>query len=60
MAGQVKFTREMMLGIAKRFYELGYHGTREEFFKNEGIDKSTFHKLIKKYDIKVRITAETY
>ncbi|ECE0403424.1 hypothetical protein YJ57_20270 [Salmonella enterica subsp. enterica] len=58
MARPVTFTREMMVGIAKRYYEWDITKSHAEFFKNEGIEKSTFHKLLKKYEIKVKITAE--
>ena len=60
MARPVKFTREIILEMAKRYFELTPGVRIEEWFKNEGIDKSTFHKLLKKYDIKVKITAEVY
>ncbi|EAA9787817.1 hypothetical protein R321_00515 [Salmonella enterica] len=57
MARPVKFTREIMLEKAKRYFELTPDVTIEEWYKNEGIDKSTFHKLLKKYEIKVSIQA---
>ncbi|ELO3475722.1 hypothetical protein QWM56_001349 [Salmonella enterica] len=59
MARPVKFTREMIVDIAKRFYGEAERGG-ETFFKNEGIDRSGFYKLMKKYDIKVKIIAEVY
>ncbi|EHO4621654.1 hypothetical protein KJV04_004479 [Salmonella enterica] len=58
MARTVTFTREIMLGIAKRYYEWDITKSHKEFFQMEGIEKSTFHKLLKKYEIKVKITAE--
>ncbi|EHO5970598.1 hypothetical protein KLY11_000638 [Salmonella enterica] len=54
MARPVKFTREMVVDIAKRFYGSTERGG-EAFFKNEGIDRSGFYKLMKKYEIKVEI-----
>ncbi|EHI2605517.1 TPA: hypothetical protein ACGIMR_000509 [Salmonella enterica subsp. enterica serovar Javiana] len=57
MARPVKFTREMIVDIAKRFYSETERGG-EAFFKKEGIDRSGFYKLLKKYDIKVKISVE--
>ena len=59
MARPVKFTREMIVDIAKRFYSDAERGG-EDFFKKEGIDRSGFYKLMKKYDIQVKITADVY
>ncbi|MBS8382331.1 hypothetical protein KER58_18205 [Escherichia coli] len=59
MARPVKFTREMIVDIAKRFYSDAERGG-ENFFKKEGIDRSGFYKLMKKYDIRVKITADVY
>ncbi|EFH8474812.1 TPA: hypothetical protein ACSV9R_004171 [Escherichia coli] len=60
MARPVKFTREIMLEKAKRYFELTPGVCIEDWFKNEGIDKSTFHKLLKKYEIKVKIEATVW
>ena len=49
-----------MLEKAKRYFELTPGVRIEEWFKNEGIDKSTFHKLLKKYEIKVKIDATVW
>ncbi|EDA8844947.1 hypothetical protein LAB19_001644 [Salmonella enterica subsp. enterica serovar Manhattan] len=60
MARPVKFTREIILEMAKRYFELTPEVKIEQWFKNEGIDKSTFHKLLKKYEIKVKIEATVW
>ncbi|EEV2455683.1 hypothetical protein ACN74K_000510 [Escherichia coli] len=60
MARPVKFTREIVLEMAKRYFELTPDVVMGEWFKGEGIDQSTFHKLLKKYDIRVKITAEVW
>ncbi|EMY4147386.1 hypothetical protein AAIR64_001253 [Escherichia coli] len=60
MARPVKFTREIVLEMAKRYFELTPDVVMSDWFKNEGIDQSTFHKLLKKYEIGVRITAEVW
>ncbi|EMW0060124.1 hypothetical protein ABIV32_001536 [Salmonella enterica subsp. enterica] len=57
MARPVKFTREMVVDIAKRFYAETERGG-EAFFKKEGIDRSGFYKLLKKYEIQVKISVE--
>ncbi|EIK0624470.1 hypothetical protein NMZ58_000864 [Salmonella enterica] len=60
MARPVKFTREIVLEMAKRYFELTPDVIMSEWFKNEGIDQSTFHKLLKKYEIKVSIQATVW
>lgn len=60
MARPVKFTREIVLEMAKRYFELTPDVIMSEWFKNEGIDQSTFHKLLKKYEIKVNIQATVW
>ncbi|EFB8683710.1 TPA: hypothetical protein OCC23_001494 [Escherichia coli] len=57
MARPVKFTREMIVDIAKRFYGDTERGG-ENFFKEEGIDRSGFYKLMKKYEIQVKINVQ--
>ncbi|MEW5208555.1 hypothetical protein [Escherichia coli] len=57
MARPVKFTREMIVDIAKRFYGDTERGG-EAFFKKEGIDRSGFYKLMKKYEIQVKINVQ--
>lgn len=57
MARPVKFTREMIVDIAKRFYRDTERGG-ENFFKKEGIDRSGFYKLMKKYEIQVKINVQ--
>ncbi|PEH74277.1 hypothetical protein [Edwardsiella tarda] len=60
MARPVKYTREIILKIAKRYFELTPEINRAEWFRNEGIDQSTFHKLLKRYEIKAKINAEVW
>ncbi|HGT8202436.1 TPA: hypothetical protein ACM5L1_001209, partial [Escherichia coli] len=57
MARPVKFTREMIVDIAKRFYGDTERGG-ENFFKKEGIDRSGFYKLMKKYEIQIKINVQ--
>ncbi|APT62672.1 hypothetical protein ACPTRW_001030 [Escherichia coli] len=57
MARPVKFTREMIVDIAKRFYGDTERGD-ENFFKKEGIDRSGFYKLMKKYEIQIKINVQ--
>lgn len=57
MARPVKFTREMIVDIAKRFYSDTERGG-ENFFKKEGIDRSGFYKLMKKYEIQVKLNVQ--
>lgn len=59
MARPVKFTREMILSIARDFYS-GVESKGDEFFKAKGIDRSGFYKLLKKYNVTVKVTAEVY
>lgn len=59
MARPVKFTREMIVDIAKRFYGDTERGG-ENFFKKEGIDRSGFYKLMKKYEIQIKINVQVY
>ncbi|HEK0666367.1 TPA: hypothetical protein SMP26_001858 [Proteus mirabilis] len=59
MARPVKFTREMIVEIAKQFYS-GVESKGDEFFKHVGIDRSGFYKLMKKYNVKVKVIAEVY
>ncbi|EHH6189126.1 hypothetical protein J8P63_003410 [Salmonella enterica] len=60
MARPVKFTREIVLEMAKRYFELTPDVIMSDWFKSEGIDQSTFHKLLKKYEIKVSIQATVW
>ncbi|HFR0010945.1 TPA: hypothetical protein ACHTW7_004096 [Escherichia coli] len=57
MARPVKFAREMIVDIAKRFYGDTERGG-ENFFKKEGIDRSGFYKLMKKYEIQIKINVQ--
>lgn len=57
MARPVKFTREMIVDIAKRFYS-DTERRGENFFKKEGIDRSGFYKLMKKYEVQVKINVQ--
>lgn len=60
MARPIKFHREMIVEMAKRYFELTPGVDMKVWFHNEGIDPSTFHKLLKKYEIKVKIVAEVW
>ncbi|EHV26540.1 hypothetical protein ECDEC5A_1680 [Escherichia coli DEC5A] len=47
----------MIVDIAKRFYGDTERGG-ENFFKKEGIDRSGFYKLMKKYEIQIKINVQ--
>ncbi|HAK5372883.1 TPA: hypothetical protein H1V70_000107 [Salmonella enterica] len=57
MAKPLRFTRERVVEIAKRYF-VATHGEGQEILKEAGIDKSNFHKYLKRYDVKVKLTAE--
>ncbi|ECX0160828.1 hypothetical protein AAIQ24_000297 [Salmonella enterica] len=59
MAKPVRFTREVLIPIAKRYFE-AMNGDKLNVLKEEGIDQSDFRKLLKRYDIKVKLTAEIW
>lgn len=59
MAKPVRFTREVLLPIAKKYFE-AMQGEKLKVLKDEGIDPSDFRKLLKRYDIRVKLTAEVY
>ncbi|EBE7089385.1 hypothetical protein AIG27_04700 [Salmonella enterica subsp. enterica] len=59
MAKPVRFTREVLIPIAKRYFE-AMNGDKLNVLKEEGIDQSDFRKLLKRYDIKVKLTAEVW
>ncbi|MBC5790622.1 hypothetical protein [Providencia sp. JUb39] len=59
MAKPVRFTREVLLPIAKKYFE-AMQGDKLNVLKEEGIDPSDFRKLLKRYDIKVELTARVW
>ena len=59
MAKPVRFTREVLLPIAKRYFE-AMQGDKLAVLKEEGIAPSDFRKLLKRYDIKVKIEATVW
>ncbi|EGN6906775.1 hypothetical protein ISL59_002497 [Salmonella enterica] len=59
MAKPVRFTRDVLIPIAKRYFE-AMNGDKLNVLKEEGIDQSDFRKLLKRYDIKVKLTAEIW
>lgn len=59
MARPARFTRETFLPIVKRYYE-GLVGDKQKVLDEIRLDRSDFHKLVKKFDIKIKITADVF